>query len=364
MKKLVALILVLATLMLSVGCKKNKYPEIESTEEEARVMMSFSIGGEKYEMKYELYRALFLNLSSHYDNGDKSFWDKAESSDELVELNKKILEYTLDIFAVLHVAKSIGFDPYSDEAEDIIADYIEQSVEGDGDTVIGFGGNYDAYLESIKAANMNYSVQKLLLRYSVAYDKILTHYQGTTNENNPSENQNAAVSFTPEDVFSFYNSSNAVRVSTVVIDATYLSYTRVQEIRDEIAAAPTTASALETAIKRTNSIESEIINGVVIGTHTLDKAYYSDVTATAFKMGLYETSEVITVVTDIGAEYWILYKQDKNEEHFQKCYNDMASVFTSQMIGERLEDVKATLRASLSESNAYQSLKHSEIKMK
>ena len=364
MKKLIAMILLLTTLVLAVGCKKEKYPAIESTEEEARVMMSFSIGGEKYDMKYELYRALFLNFASQYDKGDKSFWEKEESKDALDELNAKILEYALDIFAVLHVSKSIGFDPYSDEAEEIIADYIEKSVEGDGDTVIGFDGDYDAYLDSLKAANMNYSVQKLLLRYSVAYDKILMHYQGTSNENNPSENKDAAFSFTSEDVYAFYNSDDAVRVSTVVINASYRSYADTQKIRDAIASASTTDEALKTALERTTSIESEIINGVVIGTHTLDKAYYSEVTSAAFSLGLNETSEIITVFSDEGEEYWILYKQDKNEEHFEKCYNDMASVFISQTIGAKLEGVKDTLRASLYESSAYKTLKHSEISMK
>ena len=361
MKRLIALILIFATLMLSVGCKKEKYPEIESTEEEARVMMSFSIGGEKYDMKYELYRALFLNWSSHYDNGDKSFWEKEESKDELAELNEKILQYTLDIFAVLHVAKSIGFDPYSDEAEEIIADYIEQSVEGDGDTVLGFDGDYDAYIDSLKAQNMNYSVHKLLLRYSIAYDKIITYYEGTSNENNPSENQNSALSFTTEDVYAFYNSENAVRVSAVI---TSISQQKAQEIRDAMASAASTEKALEIAINKTTSGGSEITNGVVIGTHSLDKAYYSEATYAAFALDLYETSKVITVITDKGAEYWILYKQEKSKEHFQSCYTDVVSVYISQMIGEKLETAKNTLKASLYESNVYKNLNHSEISMK
>lgn len=363
MKKLIALILCLSTLM-TVGCRKNKYPEIESTKEEARVMMSFNIGGERYDMKYELYRALFLNFAEHYDKGDKSFWDRAESIDALAEINEKILEYTLDIFGVLYVAKSIGFDPFSKEAEKMIADYIADSVEGDGDTIIGFGGDYDAYLESIKAANMNYSVQKLLYRYSIAYDKILTYYEGEDDKNNSTANSGGAFAFTPEDVFAFYNSENAVRISPVVIDATYFSFERAQSIRDAMASASTTGEALRNAIVNTTANETEIIEGVVIGTHTLDKAYYRDVTVAAFEIDAYETSEVITVVTDKGMEYWILYKQEKNDEHFHKNYNDMASVFTSQKIGEIIDNAKAKLRASLSETDDYKNLKHSGISMK
>lgn len=364
MKKIISLILCSLLLLSAVGCKKEKYPEIESTKEEARVMMAFKLGDEKYEMKYELYRALFLNFSEYYDGGDKSFWDKSDSADELAELNEKILEYTLDIFSTLHIAKTIGFDPYSSDAEDIIYDYIEKSVEGDGETIAGFGGDYDAYLDSIKAANMNYSVHKLLLRYSIAYDKLIEHYEGVKNENNPSENDNGAISFTRDDVMSFYNSDNAVRVSPIIINAKYFSLERANEIRNEIASCTNTDDALNTAIRNTASIEKDVFEGVVIGTDTLDNAYYRRVTEAAFALGINETSDVLSVVTDNGNEYWILYKRDKNNEHFEKNYSYIESIYVSQKIGEIISNVKNQLKSSLTETDTYKNLKHSGISMK
>jgi len=363
MKKLISLLICIIMLVSAVGCKKEKYPEIESTKEEARVMMTFSLGNEKYEMKYELYRALFLNFSEYYDKGDKTFWNKSYSTDALVEINAKILEYTLDIFATLHVAKEIGFDPYSGEAEEIIADYIEKSVEGDGETITGFGGDYDAYLDSLKAANMNYSVHKLLLRYSIAYDKVIAHYEGETNESNPGENKNGALSFTRDDVLSFYNSESATRVSPVVLNASYVTLERAQEIRDIIASCSTPDEALEAAIVNTSASESDIMDGVLIGTHTLDKAYYANVTEAAFALDTYETSQVITAHTDKGTEYWILYKREKSDDHFDQNYSNMASVFTSQKIGEIINNAKIQLKNSLTETDAYKKLIHSEIKI-
>lgn len=364
MKKLVSLILCLATIVFAVGCKKEKYPEIKSSKEEAKVMMSFNIGNDKYEMKYELYRALFLNFSTQYDKGDKTFWTKEDSKDELAELNEKILEYTLDIFAVLHVSKSIGFDPYSDDVEATIAEYIEKSVEGDGDTIIGFGGDYDAYLEHLKASNLNYSVQKLLYRYSIAYDKIIEHYEGVTNSNNPSENQNGALVYTYQDVLAFYNGNQSVRVSPVVINAAYISYERALEIRNAIASATSTQDALNTAIMNTAANETDINEGVVIGTYTLDSAYYSDVSETAFSLGANETSEVITVTTENSTEYWILYAREKNNDHFNKNYDSIVSVFTSQKIGEIINSAKQTLKNSRSETSDYKNLNHASISMK
>lgn len=362
MKKLIALTLILATLLLFAGCKKEneKYPAVESTEEEARVMMSFRIGDESYEMKYELYRALFLNLAANYDGGDKSFWDTESSKEALEEINEKILEYTLDIFGVLHVAKSIGFDPYSNEAEEIIADYIETSVEGDGDTIVGFGGDYDAYLNALKEANMNYAAHKLLLRYSIAYDKILAHYSGTVNESNPTESEAGALDFTRDDVLSFYNGEDSVRVSLI----TCYSLERAETLRAAMLSAPNVTDALELAISMTTSIETEVLDGVVIGTHTLDEAYYSEVTKAAFDMELGSFSDIVNANTDNGKEYWILYKHEKSTDYFDTHYDALIDVFVSQKIGEIIEKAKTSLRASLSESDAYKNLRHSSISMK
>ena len=360
MKKLIALILTLATLLLCVGCKKEKYPEIESTEEESRAMMTFRIGDETYTLRYELYRALFLNFSGHYDNGDKSFWDTEGSKEALAELNEKILRYTLDIFGVLHVAKCIGFDPYSDEAEDIIKEYIRISIEGDGDTIVGFGGDYDAYLKSIKDANMNYAAHKLLIRYSIAYDKVLEHYAGTVNASNPTENEAGALRFTRDDVLNFYNSEDSVRVSLI----TCYSRERAEALRNDMLATPDITDALKKAISMTTATPSDVLDGVLIGTHTLDEAYYSEVTKAAFDLELGSFSDIVTAATENGTEYWILYKHEKKMDCFDNNYNAMADVFVSQKIGEIIEGAKASLRASLSESDAYRNLKHSSISMK
>ena len=361
MKKLIALTLMLATLLLFAGCKKEneKYPAVESTEEEAQVMMSFRIGDESYKMKYELYRALFLNLAAKYDGGDKSFWDTESSKEALEEINEKILEYTLDIFGVLHVAKSIGFDPYSNEAEEIIADYIKTSVEGNGDTIVGFGGDYDAYLDALKKANMSYETHKLLLRHSIAYDKILAHYSGTANESNPTENEAGALNFTRDDVLSFYNGDDSVRVSLI----TCYSLERAETLRSAILSTPDITDALELAISMTTSIETEVLDGVVIGTHTLDEAYYSEVTKTAFDMELGSFSDIVSASTDNGKEYLILYKHEKTAGYFDSHYDALVDVFVSQKIGEIIEEAKTSLRASLTESDAYKNLRHSSISM-
>ena len=59
LKKLLCLTLIFAAVLSLAACSA-KYEPVPSTEEEARVVMRFALDGKKYELKYELYRALFL----------------------------------------------------------------------------------------------------------------------------------------------------------------------------------------------------------------------------------------------------------------------------------------------------------------
>ena len=185
MKKIICLILIIISLFSLGACSDSEFPPVESTDEEARVLMTVRYEKEEYEIRYELYRSLFLNFKTEYDGGDSSFWNRPESAEAKEKINGTIVNFCKDIFAVLHLAKSIGFDPYSKEADKLVEEYISASVNGNSDIAEGYGGDYDAYLESLREMNLNYSVQTLLYRYSIAYDKIVEYYAGSMNADNP-----------------------------------------------------------------------------------------------------------------------------------------------------------------------------------
>ena len=344
MKKIIAIIMILATVFSLAACGESTYPAVESTEEEKTVMLTYKYENQTYEVRYELYRALFLNFAEEYDNGDRSFWSTADASDAIGEINERITDYCLDIFAVIHLSKKIGYDPYSKDADSRIEEYIRQSVDGNGAELEGFGGDYNAYLESLKKINMNYSVQVLLLRYSLAYDKILDHYSGTFNENNPSQIDMGALEYTEEDVREFYESDNCVRVSLVEINSQYISREKAELRRNEIAAKTTEEQALKYAVQFTAGDASDIMNGIVIGKNSLDRAYYSNVVDTAFGLAPYETSEIIDITVDGTPYYWILYKREKSEDYFDAHYDDIASVFVSESIGNIINNMKSEIK--------------------
>ena len=364
MKKIIALILAVCTLFALWGCKDKEFEPVESTEEEARVIATFEYENKKYELKYELYRALFLNMAKEYDGGDKSFWSKPEAADAISEINSKIFSFAGDIFAAIHLSRKIGYDPYSSDAEKLIDEYIATSVNGDGESFEGFGGDYSLYLKFLKDSNLNYSTQVLLYRYAIAYDKVIEYYRGNVDKDSPTANmKDGALEYTKDDVLAFYESDDSVRVSLIVINSLYISKEKAESKRDAIAAAATEEEALSKAIGLTSGDANDILNGIVIGKNSLDHAYYSDVTKAAFELELSETSELIELSLERRDEYWILYRMQKTDEHFEKEYENIASVYVSQKIGEILDGVKSSLLSSMKTTDDFESLDHSSIKM-
>ena len=365
MKKLIAIILILCSCLSLFACGDEKYPPAPSTDEEAEVMMTFSYEDEKYELKYELYRALFLNLSGEYDGGNRDFWKSDAASLAKADINERIISLAADIFATLHIAKAIGFNPYSKDVNEQISEYVENSVDGSDDGEFeGFGGDYDAYLASLKAKNMNYSVQTLLLRYSIAYDAVIKYYTGTVDSENPTTDmESGSLEFTKGDVRAFYDGELSARVSLIVINSTYIPKETAAARRDAIASAPTRDEALAKAIQLTSGTPSDILDGVVIGKHSLDAAYYSKVTSTALELEVDEVSELIEITSADTSEYWILYKLDKTEEYFNENYDAIEDVYISERIGEIIENAKSEIIKSKSTKAAFEELDLSGISM-
>lgn len=366
MKKIIALILALASLFSLAACgDKSEYPPVESTEEESRVLMTFSYEGEDYELKYELYRALFLNFKGEYDGGDSAFWNTEAAEEAKALINDKIVSFASEIFATVHIAKKIGFDPYSKDADKKVAEYVKLSVEGSEDgSTSGFGGDYDAYLQSLKEKNLNYSASVLLIRYALAYDAVVEYYKGTASKDNPTADmKDGALNFTRDDVKSFYESEDSARVSVITINSDYIDKEIAEQRRSEIASAGSRASALSLAVQMTASIPDDVFSGVLIGSRSLDSAYFGEVTKAALALSVDETSELIEVSTDSVSEYWILYGLEKSDEYFEEYYDSIEETYVAQRIGEIIENAKNEIERSASETKDLKALNYSSVSM-
>ena len=363
MKKIIALLLTLVIAIFTFSSCSDYYKPVKSTKEEAKTVIKLSFGDESYEVKYELYRALFLSLKGEIDGGDNSVWQSAEKDKYIERVNELIFARLGEIFAIFSLAKQIGVDVYSKEYDESVQEIVKASVDGGsiaGTHYQGFGGDYDAYLASLRAMYLNYSVQDLMIRYALAVDDVFYYYGGNINNDaNP-----GALGYTKEDVKAFYDSDACVRVYQLYLSKLTTSFTdeSIKNVRDKIASKSTETEVVATMIGN-STYGDNIKDSTVIGRYNLDSTYYKELTDTAFALGYYETSPVITVKTSLDEGYFILYRTYKSDEHFNSCYEQIAAVYVEDVIGKMISERSAALIAGHSKTDAYFSIVHANVSM-
>ncbi len=363
MKKIIALFLILTLSAFALLSCSDYYKPQKSTKEELKTVLSLSFGEETYEVKYELYRALFLSIKSEIDGGDASVWQSAEKDKYIAEANKQIFARVSDIFAIFSLAKGIGVDVYSKEYDESVQEIIKASVDGGiiaGTHYQGFGGDYDAYLESLREMNLNYSVQDLMIRYALAMDDIFYYYGGNVdNDANP-----GALGYTRDDVLAFYNSDDCVRVYQLYLSKLTTSFTEesANAVRDKIASKTSEEEVVATMIGN-STYGDNIKNGTLIGRYNLDSFYYKALTNAAFSLGFYETSPVIEIKTSMDEGYFILYRTKKSPEHFNESYDEIAAIYVEDVIGKMITTRAGALLSTLSKTSDYYSIEHARVSM-
>ena len=377
MKKKIAIILMLATALSLVACGGNKYPAVESTEEEARTVMTMTLDGKTYEVKYELYRAFFLTYKSKVDGGDSGVWSGENKDEYIAKIDEMIIERVVEIYSAFALCERIGVDLYSREVEKKIKENVKISVEGGsyGSSTLDGYESYDDYLAALKAMNLNYSVQTLLMRYAIAIDAIDTYYIGTASSDDVDINLSVgSIKYTEEDVRDFYFSDDCVRVlrANFQKEISYTPLERAEKLRDkltEAAASKETLEEKETAVFNAiiaNGLYSntaEIKNGYVIGRYNLERSYYGEMTDASLALEVGEVSDPINVVSDVEDAYYVVYRTYKSDEHFEANYESIKYVFLMNYVGEIAHGVALELKNSLTFTDAYSSIDHSGISM-
>ncbi len=378
MKKIIAILLLIASLLTVTACKKDEeYPPVESTEEEARTVMTLSIDGKSYDVRYELYRAFFLTYKSSVDGGNIDVWSGENADEYIAKIDEMIVGRIVEIYAAFALCERIGFDLYSDDVEDKIEENIRISVEGGsyGSATIEGYDSYDDYLAALKAINLNYSVQTLLFRYAIAIDAIDTYYIGTASSDDVDINlSKGAIEYTKEDIKEFYDSDECVRVLRTSVQKAYHDdplgkAEKLKSLLTEAASSKTGYEDKELAVVNTimgNGLYSdaaEIKNGYIIGRHNLERSYYGEMTDAAFSLSECEVSDPIEVVTNEENAYYILYKTYKNDSHFEENYESIRYIYLMNYVGEIIHGVEDQLKASVTYTDILKNIDHSQIGM-
>ena len=363
MKRIISVILLISLLSLLVGCD-NKYKPVESTEEEARVMFTLTFEGETYEVKYELYRALFLANKSMVDGGDGSVWESDSAEEYISRINEIIIAKTSSIFSTIHHAKSIGYDAYSKDADSKIQEYIKGAVEGDTEQ-IGHG-TYEAYLASLKESYLNYSVATLMMRYSLAITAINEYYGGTVHE--VFGNTMGEYAYTADDVHDYYVSDDCARVMEVYVPTGVRTRSWFADFCAKLMREDSEYDMAVKIISSTAATEADLIiggevSGLVIGKYALDDFYYSEYQKLVFSTAPGTMSDILKLTGTESDGYYAVYGLEKNDEHFVRCYEQVRLSFIDNLIGSKLAPINHSMTESVSFSEEYGAIVHKNISM-
>ena len=372
MKKITSALLLLSLLLiLLTGCKKY-YDPIESTEEESRVVMTMTAGDATYEIKYELFRALFLTHKSTIDGGDDTVWQGENRDEYVARANEVVIGYISEIYSVFEAARRAGLDVFSDDVEKEIKEYVKIGVEGGSIGGIDYSGysSYDEYLAALRALNLNYSVQALMLRYSIAIDMLDEYYIGTVSGNDIENGviSQGAIKYTKEDVRTFYESDRCVRVLRTFVNASMVTnpYQMASRIRNAALAA---SSRGEEAVRDamigagSTTAEAELARGYLVGRYNLSRLNYGEMIDAAFLLEVGEVSPVVKASEGNELYYYVLYRAEKTDSYYEDNYSQVAYIYLRNTLGEILEGVRSELATDVLVSDYLKTLDYSAISM-
>ncbi len=364
MKKLLLLfsIFILTLALYSCG---EKYDPVPSTEEESRVVMQLEVGTEKFEVKYELYRALFLGCKSLVDGGDESVWSGENKDEYINKINEIICEKASYIYSTLHVAKSVGINPYSVDADNAVKEAIRVSVEGDSEGHSGHG-SYEKFLASLASRGLNYSVADLLIRSEWAKAKTETYFAGTEDTVQGLVGGNLDIS--DEALLRFYNGEECVRVLEAFFpENLMLTQSTVDAFAASLRAKSTAYERAELITSKTISTELDGKGGVIgtcVGKYSLDSYYFSSYIDAAFSMTVDEVSDGILIkgAADEGSNgYYVLAMLNKDEDYFTNHKDLVLNSYIKNEIGKKIYGTKDALAESARLTDKYGEIVHADI---
>lgn len=370
MKKIIALFLVLASLFLLVGCGDSFYEPVESTELENTTVMTIKLDGRTYEVKYELYRALYLTHKSTVDGGDESVWSGDEKDKYIEKINAIIEERIADIYGAFAACYRADLDPYSTAVGKKINEYIKISVEGGtlgGVKYEGYG-SYEKYLEKLAELNLNYSVQTLLFRYSIALDMLEEHYIGTISVDDIKNGviSDGDIEYSESVVRAFYNSGECIRILRTYVSE-YQS-TELEDVANRVRSAIAEAAprgeeaVLDAMIANLSPIaQAELEQGYLMAEHNLARGYYQAMVDAAFALDVGEVTEPIRIHDGNELRYYIIYKCNKTEDYYTNNYAEIAYIYLKNELGKKLNDTYSGILDNISYTDFLKDLDYSGI---
>ena len=108
---------------------------------------------------------------------------------------------------------------------------------------------------------------------------------------------------------------------------------------------------------------AELESGILVGLNSLSRDY-SEIAEVADGLSVGEVGRVVkTVSSEDGQRYYIIYKMEKSDTFFEQNYSAIVQVYLYDTIGTTLSLVADLLQNSVTYTENYNSIIHSEVRM-
>lgn len=340
------LILCLAALMALSLCACG-YRPVESSEEESMPLFSFD---GNYQVKYELFRFLFLQKKQAASDGEDSFFEGKDKKALFAEYAKEAEREAAKVYALFSLCDKYGIDPYAEEVEEEITETIKTAIDGN-EAYPGYGSP-QKYLDEIATQFLNDSVYRLYLRYDICERLLAAKLK-----------KEEVITAPWDDVLTYYCGEETVCATWILIPYANLDgYTEgMRRTLYEEARAKSNEDFKKMAAEYA-LIQSpdELATGLYFGRHEYDELY-SELVETAFSLEVGETSEFFYS----GDGLYILRRLPKdmtylNDESNREKLNEG---YMLGLFGDMLEKETERLLGAVTYTDAFSALAFDSVKM-
>ena len=337
--RILSLTLMAALLLpLLFGCG---YRPVKSTKWESTPVFSFG----EYTVNTETLHAFFMSKCNDIPGFSASYFSGSNGNERFATVLASAVQEIAGIYAMFAVCSSVGIDPFTEEIDDEITEYVKTSVEGGqlGDHVIRGFESYDDYLEYIRANYyMNDAVNRLMIRYALCEEKLDAYYK-------------TSYRYSEADVTAFFESDDCIRITWVNRQGNSAGLGLADNLdlltraRDYLA-----AGNYDMAIQYSLSEMTDFY----MGRYTLDPLYYGELIAAAYDLEVGEVSSIM----DLGSlGYFAFRKRIKDSADLSAHYEQIVALYLGDAMYGKIEEKQNALLSSISYTEYYHSLTPTEI---
>ncbi len=323
MKKRITVFVLSAMLLLSGSGCGNDEKRLESTKEEKTTVMT--VGG--YEVPYEVYRYVTLNIKDAYEaGGEEDMWLGESGAVLLAELEANVKDTIARLYTPLILAADYGIN-----VEDtLIKERVDLAVDG---MYEAYDYDYKAYDDAISASHMNDGVYRFLKLNEVVSDELF-HAMIREGE---IETEEAAL----EELF---RSDAFIRVKHILVSATNGKSMEENRARAEELLAMVKQGGDFDKLVQEHGQDLAMFNNPD-GMYMMRGTYYENFEDMAFSLTVGEISDIV----ETPAGWSIIRRYEKEEAYLTSHFDDLTEIYEDSVFNLRLESALATVRVEETE---------------